>query len=282
MTQSALLRARAEGLAGALPGLLAGADRLAASVQPGLHGRRRSGPGESFWQYRAAQPQDGMRGIDWRRSARGDDLFARQKEWQVAQSVQLWVDPSVRMDFGHPAKAQRAAELALALAILAERGGERIGLLGSDAPKAGQVQLGRLADALAQGCVSDPDPLAVQAHGQLVLISDFLGGIEDATGLVVSAADRGVRAVLCQVIAPEEADFPYAGRTIFEMPGQSDTHETHDAAALKPRYQGRLAQRQAALRQLADRVGGQFLVHVTDRPAADALIWIARAVEGPR
>lgn len=274
------LRAGAEALVADLPALLVSAERLANAVQPGLHGRRRAGQGETFWQYRAAQPQDGQRGIDWRRSARGDDLFARQHEWQVAQSLQLWVDPGPGMTCGAPPKAPRAAELALALAILAERAGERIGTPGPAAPRSGRVQLGRIADQLVNGCAPLPGPGDLAAHGRAVLIGDFLGDLVPLEHCVAGAAQRGVRGVICQVLAPEEAEFSFTRRVIFDAPTGGQTHETLNAAALRPRYLERLAAQGAALEALASRTGWQFVAHRTDAPAADALLWLARAVGG--
>lgn len=282
MIRAADLRAQSEALAGPLPALLAGAERLASAVQPGLHGRRRSGPGETFWQYRLARPEDGQRGVDWRRSGRGDQLYAQQREWQVAQVVQFWVDPSKRMDFGAPLKSSRAAELALALAILAERGGERVGLAGGDPARGGAVQLGRMAEGLVSGAAGLPDASAFAAHGRAVLFSDFLGDLAPLKALVAGAAERGVRGALCQILTPDEASFPYRGRVIFEAMDGAQRHETLKADGQRAAYLTRLAKRQAALKTLASSCGWQMLVHRVDAPAADALIWLARATEAKR
>ncbi|NHX27360.1 DUF58 domain-containing protein, partial [Escherichia coli] len=152
MTHPAALRAGAEGLAAALPPLLAQAEHLATTVMMGEHGRRRAGMGDEFWQYRPAHAGDPAHRIDWRRSARSDQHFVREKEWQAAQSVTLWVDPSQAMQFAgdgrHGTKADRAGLLALALSVLLIRGGERVGLAGFDLPpRRGELQLMRLAQA---------------------------------------------------------------------------------------------------------------------------------------
>ena len=145
------LRPRAEALGQSLPALLASAEHLASTVMPGEHGRRRAGMGDEFWQYRPAHAGDPVRLIDWRRSARSDAHFVREREWQAAQSVSLWVDPSKSMGFSgdksRAPKADRARLLALALAILLLRGGERVGLAGDAAPpRSGRAQLLRLCD----------------------------------------------------------------------------------------------------------------------------------------
>ena len=89
MTTVVALRQAAETEAARLPALLARADHLAATVLLGTHGRRRSGLGDDFWQYRAMRPGDSYRSIDWRRSARGDAQYVREREWQIAQSILL-------------------------------------------------------------------------------------------------------------------------------------------------------------------------------------------------
>ena len=45
-------------LAGTLPALMVAADRVAATVIQGVHGRRRVGQGDAFWQYRPYRDGD--------------------------------------------------------------------------------------------------------------------------------------------------------------------------------------------------------------------------------
>ncbi|MCU0828436.1 MAG: DUF58 domain-containing protein, partial [Tabrizicola sp.] len=177
------LRARAEALGQTLPPLLAEAEMLAATVMLGEHGRRRAGLGDEFWQYRPAHQGDSARMIDWRRSARSDAHFVREREWQAAQSVTIWVDPSKSMAFtgdkGRAAKSDRAKLLALALAVLLLRGGERVGLAGLAHPRAGRTQLLRLAARLSgeetEAEYGAPETEGMVSHGRAVFLSDFLG-----------------------------------------------------------------------------------------------------------
>jgi uncharacterized protein (DUF58 family) len=97
--------------------------------------------GETFWQFRAYQAGDAAGEIDWRQSARSRGLFVREQEWEAAESVWLWCDLSRSMSFRSgqalPPKWERAALLALALASLLVRGGERVALLGAGPRPAG-------------------------------------------------------------------------------------------------------------------------------------------------
>lgn len=158
------LQQRAESIAATMPPLLTAAERVAATVAQGVHGRRRVGQGDAFWQFRTFQPGDTSRAIDWRRSARSDTLFVRETEWEAAQSVWLWRDGSGSMAYRSrpdlPEKGDRAALLLLALASLLTRAGEHVALAESDMiPGTGRAVLERLAQRL-QG----PSPADSSLH----------------------------------------------------------------------------------------------------------------------
>lgn len=291
MREAAHLRQRAERLSAGLPPLLVAAEQLAATVLLGPHGRRRSGVGEEFWQYRPFQTGDEARLIDWRRSGRSDTHFVREREWQAAQSVTLWIDPGRSMAFtGHrdrPEKRARAELLALALSVLMIRGNERVGIANSDAPpRAGQAQLLRLAEALGSDAAeddhADPDGQALPAHSRAVFLSDFLGDVEPVERAIGEATARGVRGALLQVLDPVEEDFPFDGRTIFESVSGAVSFETKKAGDLRRRYLDRLAERKARLAALAAATGWQFETHHTGNPAQGALLWLYGAMERGR
>jgi uncharacterized protein (DUF58 family) len=285
---AAHLRARAEAEAARLPPLLARAEHLAGTVLLGEHGRRRAGLGDDFWQYRPVQPGDSRQMIDWRRSARSDVQYLRQREWQIAQSVMLWSDPAASMRFASdqnlPEKAERARLLALAMAVLLLRGGERVGLTGSTLPpRRGQAQLARLALALMQDSEADyasPDMSGLVPQGRALLISDFMGDLTGVRAALTAAADRGVRGLVFQVLDPAEEVFPYRGRTIFESVGGTLAHETLKANDLRGRYLERLAERKADLARLCEATGWRHGIHHTSESAQSALLWLYRAMDG--
>ncbi len=315
------LRARAAALGAALPPLLAAADHLAASVAFGEHGRRRAGQGDEFWQYRQAHSGDAARAIDWRRSALGDVQYVREREWQSAQSVSLWVDGSASMSFTgdktRPTKSDRAQLLALALASLLLRGGERVGLMGDLAPpRPGRAQLERLAAALLQNDTSGypsypsgegnspsrytsppetgakrisdypsapdygrPEVTGIAPHGRVVLISDFMGDLAGVEAAMAAATDRGARGVILQVLDPAEETFPFDGRTIFTSMGGTVRFETLRAGDLRARYRARLAERRERLTQLARAAGWHLSTHHTGQAAQPILLWLYKVLE---
>ena len=285
---SLTLQSRAKTLGQSLPALLAEAELLAATVMLGEHGRRRAGQGDEFWQYRAAAPGDTARMIDWRRSARSDQTFVREREWQAAQSVSLWVDPSKSMAFSgdksRTSKAERAQLLALAISVLLLRGGERVGLVGDAAPpRPGRGQIMRLATLLAGDESSEeygaPTSVGMVNHGRALFVSDFLGDLAPVEAALIAAADRGVRGAILQILDPAEEDFPFHGRTIFESMGGGVRHETQQAGDLRDRYLTRLAERKEKLSELGRAVGWHVGTHHTGQPAQSALLWAYRALE---
>lgn len=273
------LRRQAEATAAALPALMLAAEELAATVAPGLHGRRRAGAGEDFWQYRAAQPGEPARMIDWRRSARGDTAYVRDREWQAAQALTIWVDPAPSLDFagaaGVPTKADRARLLALALALLALRAGERVGLALPDRPpRPGRAQLPDLAARLHAGLPAAP---VLATRGRAAIFTDGLGDADALTRVMAEAAGRGIRGVLTQVLDPLEASFPFHGRMILHE--GTLAHETAEAGAVRADYLDRLAARRAGLARAAAAAGWAFAHHITDAPPALALMSLAQALE---
>lgn len=281
------LRARAERLGGDLPALLIAAEHLANSALPGAHGRRRAGTGAEFWQFRPATADDAISRIDWRRSGRGDEVFVRETEWQAARAVALWVDGGAAMEYSgaraRPNKGERARLLAMALALLLLRGGERVGLAHPDQPpRAGRAQAGRLAMALAApGAAQEhvaPDLASLPAGGHAVLLADFLGDPAPVEAALNHAASRNLRGLLVQVLDPAEEAFPFDGRTRFESMSGHLSFETLRAGDLRAAYRERLAARKDLLAGMARHAGWQFTTLHTDRPAAAGLSWLYHAL----
>ena len=267
MSASAPL-ASAESLAAGLPKLLVAAERLAFIAAPGLHGRRRAGAGEAFWQFRDWRDGDEVRRIDWRRSAVGERIFIRQQESQAEASFQLRLHDSPGLAFRGardlPTKRDRAVLLLLALAALLLRSGERVALHGVTPPLAGAGVLPRLAAGLATGGTAAIDPRA-----RRIDFGDFLS--------TPAFAPPPGGAVL-QILDPAECDFPYSGRIIFEDFGDAPALEAPNAAAWRAAYQARLAAQRQAVVAAARAAGQTPLFHRTDTAPATALVALYQAL----
>jgi uncharacterized protein (DUF58 family) len=267
----------AKGLAAGLPDLLVEARRVAATVLAGWHGRRTSGRGETFWQFRPFVPGESAAGIDWRRSARDDHLYIREKEWEATHTVWLWPDRSPSMAFrsrlAPVTKGERALVVTLALAELLATAGERVGLLGESDPILARNAAERIAAHLVRaGAPAPPDPRPLRRFSDLVLVSDFLDPIAETEALLDRIVRSGVRAHLLQVVDPIEETFPYSGRTEFEDPETGLRHVVGRAEQYRDAYRDRLAALRDRLATLCRRLDWTFIVHRTDRPATEPLL----------
>jgi uncharacterized protein (DUF58 family) len=287
------LRHEAEVAGGRLPPLLVAALRVAATVQQGVHGRRRVGMGESFWQYRRYEPGDALRSIDWRASAKSDRIFVRETEWAAAQSIWLWRDASSSMAWASnkrlPLKRDRADLLTLAVASLLVRAGERIALLGSgERPIAGKPALDRLAMRMLAGptprIADDVPPFApLPRHSVLLLIGDLLAPLDELGAVCRRYAARGVNGYLLQVLDPAEETLPYNGRTRFEGLQDEGHLLVKRAETVRDEYRRKMAEHQAGLADLARQLGWHYTLNRTDHSAESALLALfVNLTEAPR
>jgi uncharacterized protein (DUF58 family) len=274
------VREQAEALAAGLPPLLVSAERLASSVSLGVHGRRKSGMGESFWQFRRYQPEDAASAVDWRQSAKSQHLYVREREWEAAEAVWLWRDGSVGMRFrsqwSEASKIDRATVLALALGSLLIRGGERIALLGDGhGPGMARAALRRIAHELIDFAPEDralPPDAPVTKNAQFVWFSDFLSPLGEIETAMKRLAHAGLQGHFVHIIDPAEEDFPFTGRTRFEAEGMRESEILGRAETARGSYQARFRAHAEALRALARRMSWSYLAHRTDKRPETALV----------
>ena len=285
------VRHEAEALAARLPALLAEADRVASTVAQGVHGRRRAGSGDSFWQYRQLMPGESISRIDWRQSARSSRAFVRETEWEAAQTVCLWRDASASMAWRSserlPFKRDRAELLALSVSVLLLRAGEHVRLLEAGEPSrySGRQAVERLARQLlaapARGASSLPAPVDLPAHARLVLIGDFLSPLPEVERALARLAAIPVPVLLLQLLDPAECELPYDGRVRFEGVEGEPSLLLSRVQDVRAEYAAALDAHRHALASLCAASGSVLLHHRTDQPATTALLALHQAL-GPR
>ena len=284
-------RDAAERLAGAFPPLLVEADRVAHTIAQGLHGRRRAGTGEAFWQFRPYRPGDMATAIDWRKSARSDRLFIRENEWEAANTMWLWVNHADTMTFrshlSESTKRDRAIVLSLALGSLLIRAGERIGAFGSDIPASPhRTALRRIAAYLTSPSGEDeeisslPPSLGLRRFSNIVLFSDFLDPVDEIGDRLAAIGSRDVRGHLVQVLDPAEETLPYTGRKEFQEMRGDMRLTVGRAENLRPDYQRRIEAHRDELRELVRRLGWTLTVHHTDHSPQTALLALYGLLSG--
>ncbi len=265
-------------LAAAMPRLVLEARRIAASVQHGVHGRRRSGSGENFWQYRRFSDGEPANRVDWRRSARDDHLYVREREWEAAHTVWIWPDLSASMDYASPklpSKRERALVVALALADLLVKGGERVGIPDIMRPTASRRIMERMAESLLLSPAlpaSLPPAFHPSPLSEVVLLGDFWSPTAEVAAAIERLAHGGAHGHVIQVVDPAEESFPFTGRIAFREPEGGATLTVGRAEAWRADYETRVALHREAIRAAGQRLGWGFQIHRTDRPASELLL----------
>lgn len=266
-------------LATTMPRLILEARRVAATVIHGLHGRRRAGPGENFWQYRRFVAGESASRVDWRRSARDDHLYVREQEWEAAHTVWLWPDRSPSMSFksalANDTKLERALVIAFALAEVLVEGGERVGVPGLMRPSASRNIIEKMAQTIVHDSAersSLPPSFAPSPLAEIVMLSDLWSPIIDVHRTIAQLSAGGAHGHVIQVVDPAEETFPYTGRVEFVEPEGGGTITAGRAETWRADYEVRVKRHRDDIRAETDRLGWSFVIHRTDRSATDILL----------
>jgi uncharacterized protein (DUF58 family) len=281
-----VLNERAEAAARAFPPLLVEAERIVATVILGVHGRKRAGPGESFWQYRPYSFGDSTQRIDWHKSARSDRVFIRENEWEAANALWLWASAAPGMDFrsrlASATKRDRAQVIALALGSLAIRAQERVAMVGAPfGPGHSKAHLLRIAEAMANGTGGHlPAPTRIPRFATAVLIGDFYEPLEDIAAAISPLAAGGATGHLLQLCDPAEETLPWQGRMEFLEVDGPRKFLAGKTETLRDAYVERFAAHREALRDVVTRLGWTFTVHRTDASPTALLMSLHGLISG--
>lgn len=277
-------------LAQRMPRLVLEARRVAANLAHGIHGRRRAGTGETFWQFRPFVAGEAAQRIDWRRSGRDDRLYVREREWETAQTIWAWIDRSASMGFAselaQAPKIERGIVLGLALADCFVEAGERVGMLGLMSPRASR----KIAETMAQTMVADrssleddlPPGAPIAPQDEAILIGDFLSPASRIAAVVEGISSRGGRGHLVMIVDPVEETFPFQGEAILHDLEDGLSLRVGDAAAWGRTYRARIEQHRGELNEVVRRRGWTMTIHRTDRPASEAALRLMTLVTASR
>lgn len=237
----------------------------------GAHGRHKTGPGDSFYQYRHYMPGESAHRIDWRASARSEHIYVRETEWEAAQKVFFWVDSSPSMHWRSakslPTKSERAQVLALALGALLLQGHEMVATLdGGLPPSRDPSSLLSLYKGLntpqSRGSIPPLGHIPRRAH--VVAVGDFILQAEDTCKWLSSLSHQGTPALLVDVSDPAEETFPYKDPTLFKgLEGEED-EAVGNPHGLRQQYLQKRARHRKILTDTASRCGAHYISHITN------------------
>ncbi|MDX1737467.1 MAG: DUF58 domain-containing protein [Alphaproteobacteria bacterium] len=277
------------------------ADKVAATVAQGAHGRRRAGMGESFWQYRHFNYEDGRSAIDWRRSARSDSLYVRETEWEAAQSLWIYRDQSASMAYRSRkqgiSKSDRADVIAIALAKLVLNGGEKLGLINHGGKRnlyhgkkshsrfTMELLAPRLMDDQSNTNANSQADLSsilmdMPKYSHLLFISDFLDPLPHYEALFRHMAERHLKVTFLAISDPAEETLPFRGRIKFSGFKQELPVLIRKAQTIREDYKNKRRLHFQSLSDIARHMGWQWISHNTKHSPEPCLMALYQATEG--
>lgn len=250
----------------------------------GLHRSHNRGAGLEFAQYRAYEPGDELRQVDWKLYARSDRFFVRESERDSPLDVWVLIDTSASMsqqDGARPgwSRLDAARALAACLVELALRQGDRFGLamigggqlrllgIGSGPRHRDRCVL-ELRGLVAAGTWPDEArlrPLWENAGARTLVVSLGDAFDEGAVRLAerLAAARREVLSV--QILTAEERDFPFRGGHRFRDPESGD-ELLGDGDGVREGFIARFAAARAALATRFAASGIRHVEYMLDEP----------------
>ncbi|MFO6447022.1 DUF58 domain-containing protein [Erythrobacter sp. NE805] len=258
--------------------------RMAGTRGFGMHASRSKGAGLEFAQYRAYEPGDEPRRIDWKLFSRSDKFFVREAEEESPLAVWVLIDASGSMtqaDRARPdwARFDAARLLALCIGELATMQGDRFGWMvlqdGALAvvdPQSGRGQAGRMQVDLARitpgGTFPEPPTLAplwerIGARDLVIFLSDCFD--EGGIALIERLAKAGREVLAIQLLTVEEREFPFDGGFRFREQ-ESGAELVSDGAALRATFLARFAAARETLDERLDKAGIRHAAVWLDEP----------------
>ncbi|MCS5597307.1 MAG: DUF58 domain-containing protein [Alphaproteobacteria bacterium] len=248
-------------------------------LNSGTHGQRKSGSGTDFWQYREYREGDPAHNIDWRKSARSDTHYIRDREWEIAQTITIWLDNSASMQHVYNTKTlskyQFAAILTYILSTKFIYAGERLSFLTPSIKSCtSKSALPDLAQSLALNNAEHVSaPLSGQPKSFPILISDFWDDTAAIDKQISNLTAGNYKGLIIHTVASEEINLPYKGRLkIQSLSHQDEGFTVNDITKAKITYKERVEQHCQNVAALADKHGCTYIRLTTDAPLTTATL----------
>ncbi|MBU2669628.1 DUF58 domain-containing protein [Actinoplanes bogorensis] len=240
--------------------------RLGRRLDGRLQGNYRTvwhGAGIDFTDLRLYSAEDDVRHIDWNVTARLDEPYVRQYTEDRELTAWLVIDRSASMRFGREkGKESTATELAVAIARLVSRGGNRVGAILFDnlshrviPPRGGRDQVLRIAGELLRpaprgkpGATTDLSAMlhlaattTAKRRSLVFVMSDFIG--DPGWDRPLARLTHRHEVVVVRVVDPAEVELPDLGMILVE---DAETGEQLLVDTSDPLLRGRLAEQAGA------------------------------------
>jgi uncharacterized protein (DUF58 family) len=273
-----------------LPDLTLQARYMVEGFLSGQHRSPQKGSSVEFAEYRAYQPGDDLRRVDWRLYGRTDRLHVKQYEEETQLRVFLLLDTSASMDFRSPQAKFRKIEFArillAALGLLAQRQRDAVGLALAGASLADFMRarsspahwrgfVARLEAVIPGGITSLADSLEslaelVPPRSLVVIASDFYEEIPRLAAALQRLRYDHHDLIGLHVLDPWEIDFDLDERGQF-VDAETGARIKMDAAAVRKGYLERFGKFCAELDETFRSLGGESMRLRTDQSPMEVL-----------
>ncbi len=270
------LHLKAQQLSASYSEILLQANSLAHSFMAGAHSRKMSGFGHEFWQHRPFLDGDDTKRIDWRQSAKRDDLYLREKEWETIQKIAFYCERHPSFSYSYstktPSKEKRSHLLILTLCFLLKKSGEHFSLIGSQDNTFNntEAKIETIANDLEQKTYTHSHEN--QAKALPFIFGDFLHDLKETENILLSLSNKNNHGYVVQILDRSECTFPFKGRITFKDMNTEEHFLFDKSDSIKTQYLEKFNTHQAALKTLCHSLGYHYFLHITDTPAEKFLL----------
>lgn len=266
-----------------LPDLLLRADKLANILHTGSHGRKKSGLGERFWQFRGYHHGDDIKRIDWRQSAKSDALYIRQSEWEAAQTALFWLDTRKSMFVKSKpslfSKYEAACLIASTLALATIKAGENIFNL--NAPEVPANHTAKTCHQHARYWLSAEEskdivlphltiPKSLK-NGCAIILSDGWDDLNEIGHMLKNLRQKCDKVLFIQIHDPIELNLDLSGAIEFEDFSKTDTSLFQNVTDIRSAYKDRVREHLNAFAKMCHTLNVNHIHACTDRDITKTL-----------
>jgi len=274
------MREKAENIAARIPNLVLRANKIAESILTGLHSKKKVGPGETFWQFKKYEHGDPAQLIDWRRTAKTNEIFIQERELETVQNITLWRDTSASMHYSSKInidkKIDRANLIVMALSIILSKTGENISLNGhKQKPLRGKAATDFISDQIYKNIknsyIDNPNFIDIKNNSHVIIISDFLNPITKIEESLKILANKNIHGCFVHIFDPSEHSLPFKGRVNFNSLEDNSSILIGNVESIKKEYVRKINNHYKKLKDLISSHSWQYVSHTTSSLPEEAV-----------
>lgn len=283
-----------------IKGLQLMAKRMVEGFISGQHRSPHKGVSIEFAQHREYVQGDEIRRVDWKVYAKTDRYYVREYEEETNLRTTILLDASGSMRYageGRASKHEYAVRTAAALAYLLISQRDSVGMITFDNEMRANIRPGssmsHLFKMLGEMIKSEPGGETdlgdvfhlliprLKRRGMVIILSDFFGDMDSLIRSLAHFRTSGHEVILCHILDPDEAEFPFREWTRFENLEVTDHFRMVDPIHFRTAYIENFKKFEARLLRACRHNQMDLISLRTDQPFNEALAhYLARRQAG--